>query len=409
MNEQLLIDYAQVLIKTGVRLREGQTLVINSEVESYPFIRLLTKEAYACGAKEVVMNWRDGEIGREKLLHAPENVLTNVKPWVPEFFRNYLADDMAVISLVSANPYLLAQVPPKKIAMNTKATRQALKFYQESIMSSKIKWCVASVPTLTWANLLGLEGTDEEKMDQLWHIILELCRIEHVHEDDRFPNHIDRLKERTEALNGMNLKELHFTCPNGTDLKIELPQGHLWMGGAEESTEGEIFCANIPTEEVFSAPSKYGVSGIVYNTKPLSYQGNLIDGFHLVFEKGKVQSFAAKEGEEILKKLLETDEASSYLGEVALVDHYSPISLSNRIFMETLFDENASCHLAFGAAYPICLEGGTNMNEEELLEHGLNQSLTHVDFMIGHEKMTIKGITKDGQEIDIMTNGRMNF
>lgn len=274
-------------------------------------------------------------------------------------------------------------------------------------MNSSVTWCVASVPTVLWADLLGYEGTDEEKIDQLWATLLKLCRIEGVEPKDTYRHHMAKLRHRCEALNKLDLKSLRYTCENGTDLLLELPEGHIWLGGEESSKDGTIFNANIPTEEVFSAPQYNGVNGVVHSTKPLIYHGNTISDFSFTFKDGKIVEYTAKEGYEVLKELVETDEGSHYLGEVALVDHFSPISQSNQIFYETLFDENASCHLAIGASYPTCLKNSDGLSEEELKERGLNHSLTHVDFMIGHERMNIKGYTRDGQAVDIMIDGRL--
>ena len=274
-------------------------------------------------------------------------------------------------------------------------------------MNSSVTWCVASVPTVLWANLLGYEGSDEEKINQLWATLLKLCRIEGVEPKDTYRHHMAKLRHRCEALNKLDLKSLRYTCENGTDLLLELPEGHIWLGGEESSKDGTIFNANIPTEEVFSAPQYNGVNGVVHSTKPLIYHGNTISDFSFTFKEGKIVEYTAKEGYEVLKELVETDEGSHYLGEVALVDHFSPISQSNQIFYETLFDENASCHLAIGASYPTCLKNSDGLYEEELKERGLNHSLTHVDFMIGHERMNIKGYTRDGQAVDIMIDGRL--
>ena len=241
----------------------------------------------------------------------------------------------------------------------------------------------------------------------MWATLLKLCRIEGIEPKDTYRHHMAKLRHRCEALNKLDLKSLRYTCENGTDLLLELPEDHIWLGGEESSKDGTIFNANIPTEEVFSAPQYNGVNGVVHSTKPLIYQGNTISDFSFTFKEGKIVEYTAKEGYEVLKELVETDEGSHYLGEVALVDHFSPISQSNQIFYETLFDENASCHLAIGASYPTCLKNSDGLSEAELKERGLNHSLTHVDFMIGHEHMNIKGYTRDGQAVDIMIDGRL--
>ena len=407
MNQNTLKKYAHTLLKYGVNLQQDQTLVISVDVENKDFAVIVTEEAYELGAKEVVLNWRCSPIARQRLLHANESVLEKPANWIPEFYKQYIDDKAAFLSLISANPKALEGIPTDRISLQSRNLNKALSFYHIAIMNSSVTWCVASVPTVLWANLLGYEGTDEEKIDQLWATLLKLCRIEGVEPKDTYRHHMAKLRHRCEALNKLDLKSLRYTCENGTDLLLELPEGHIWLGGEESSKDGTIFNANIPTEEVFSAPQYNGVNGVVHSTKPLIYHGNTISDFSFTFKDGKIVEYTAKEGYEVLKELVETDEGSHYLGEVALVDHFSPISQSNQIFYETLFDENASCHLAIGASYPTCLKNSDGLSEEELKERGLNHSLTHVDFMIGHERMNIKGYTRDGQAVDIMIDGRL--
>jgi len=407
MNQDTLKKYAHTLLKYGVNLQEDQTLVISVDVENKDFAVIVTEEAYRLGAKEVVLNWRCSPIARQRLLHANESVLEKPANWIPEFYKQYIDDKAAFLSLISANPKALEGIPTDRISLQFRNLNKVLSFYHTAIMNSSVTWCVASVPTVLWANLLGYEGSDEEKINQLWATLLKLCRIEGVEPKDTYRHHMAKLRHRCEALNKLDLKSLRYTCENGTDLLLELPEGHIWLGGEESSKDGTIFNANIPTEEVFSAPQYNGVNGVVHSTKPLIYHGNTISDFSFTFKEGKIVEYTAKEGYEVLKELVETDEGSHYLGEVALVDHFSPISQSNQIFYETLFDENASCHLAIGASYPTCLKNSDGLSEEELKERGLNHSLTHVDFMIGHERMNIKGYTRDGQAVDIMINGRL--
>ena len=407
MNQETLKKYAHTLLKYGVNLQEDQTLVISVDVENKDFAVIVTEEAYELGAKEVVLNWRCSPIARQRLLHANESVLEKPANWIPEFYKQYIDEKAAFLSLISANPKALEGIPTDRISLQSRNLNKVLSFYHTAIMNSSVTWCVASVPTVLWANLLGYEGTDEEKINQLWATLLKLCRIEGVEPKDTYRHHMAKLRHRCEALNKLDLKSLRYTCENGTDLLLELPEGHIWLGGEEASKDGTIFNANIPTEEVFSAPQYNGVNGVVHSTKPLIYHGNTISDFSFTFKDGKIVEYTAKEGYEVLKELVETDEGSHYLGEVALVDHFSPISQSNQIFYETLFDENASCHLAIGASYPTCLKNSDGLSEEELKERGLNHSLTHVDFMIGHERMNIKGYTRDGQAVDIMIDGRL--
>ena len=407
MNQDTLRKYARTLLQYGVNLQQDQTLVVSVDVENKDFAVIVTEEAYELGAKEVVLNWRCSPIARQRLLHANESVLEKPANWIPEFYKQYIDEKAAFLSLISANPKALEGIPTDRISLQSRNLNKVLSFYHTAIMNSSVTWCVASVPTVLWADLLGYEGTNEEKINQLWETLLKLCRIEGVEPKDTYRHHMAKLRHRCEALNKLDLKALRYTCENGTDLLLELPEGHIWLGGEESSKDGTIFNANIPTEEVFSAPQYNGVNGIVYSTKPLIYHGNTISDFSFTFKEGKIVDYTAKEGYEVLKELIETDEGSHYLGEVALVDHFSPISQSNQIFFETLFDENASCHLAIGASYPTCLKDSDGLSEEELKERGLNHSLTHVDFMIGHERMNIKGYTRDGQEVDIMIDGRL--
>jgi len=409
MLENQLQDYAHLLITKGVNLQQGQTLVINVDVESKDFAIIVTKIAYELGASEVIVNWRCQPIAKERLLHASEDVLSSVAPWIPPYYQTYVDKKAAFLSLISANPEAMKGVDATRASLASRTLNSALTFYHESIMGSALTWCVASVATPLWADLLGYTGSEEEKVNALWQTIFTLCRITPKDDNEALHAHLETLANRTKKLNDLHLTKLHYTAENGTDLYLELPEKALWLGGSEKSQEGIIFNANIPTEEVFSAPLREGLNGIVYSTKPLIYQGNRINNFALTFEQGRIIKITAEEGEEYLEKLVETDEGSHYIGEVALVDHYSPISASNQIYFETLFDENASCHLAIGSAYPICYEGGEQLTEEELKKVGLNKSLTHVDFMIGHVTMNIDGYTKDGHIVSIMKNGRLNY
>lgn len=406
MDQQLLHTYARLLLETGLAFKKGQPLIINAEVQNEAFVTIVTEEAYNMGASNVVINWRHNPTNRLKLLHATEEVLTHPAQWIPTYYQQYVDERAAFLSLISANPKALAGIPPQRLTMSSKAMNETLKFYHTAIMSSHVTWCVAAVPTELWADLLGYTGTKEEKIDHLWHTILQFSRLEGVVPSESFKHHLSRLQRRKDALNRLDFAALQYTCDNGTNLLVRLPENHLWQGGAEPTQDGTIFCANIPTEEVYCAPQWDGVDGIVYSTKPLVYHGNPIEDFSITFSKGRIVDYTAKVGYDILKELIETDEGSHYLGEVALVDHYSPISQSNIIFNETLFDENASCHLAIGAAYPTNLKDSDGLTREQLKERGLNDSLTHVDFMIGHESMHITGITKDGQRIPVMQEGR---
>lgn len=405
--KEQLTNYARLLLQEGVNLQKGQTLVINVDVENYTFAELVTKEAYKLQAANVIINWRHTPISKERLLHAPESTLKEVDPWVPAYYKTYIDKKAAFLSLISADPKALQGVDSKRVTLQSSSINTAIPFYHKAIMESAVTWCVAAVASLTWANLLGYTGSDDEKLNSLWQTIFTLCRIDHTEPGQDMSSHLKRLEKRTRALNAVHFIELHYTDAKGSDLHIKLPKNHVWEGGTEASKEGILFNANIPSEEVFTAPDRLGVNGIIHSSKPLIYQGNRIDNFTITFKNGKVVDYQAKEGRDFLTSLFDIDEGSSYLGEVALVDHYSPISQSGHIFYETLFDENASCHLAFGAAYPTCLAESDGLSKEELEARGLNQSMSHVDFMVGSESLSITGIKNDGQTIQIMKEGHL--
>jgi aminopeptidase len=272
------------------------------------------------------------------------------------------------------------------------------------MMSNEVQWCVVSIPTKGWARKVFPDLSEADAVENLWDSIFSIVRADKESPIEAWNEHLEKLKNRKDYLNEKNFKYLYYKS-EGTDLTVELPEGHLWLSGEENSKDGINFVANIPTEEVFTLPKRDGVNGYVTSKKPLNYGGNLIDNFKLTLKDGKIVDFTAEKGEEILKGLLYTDEGARYLGEVALVGYNSPISNSGLIFFNTLFDENASCHFAFGKAYPTCLKDGDNMSEEELIKNGANDSLTHVDFMVGSEELEIIGETAEGEKIQVFKNG----
>ncbi len=403
--EQQFVNYARLLVSAGVNIQEGQTLVIQTPIECAPFARMIAKEAYAAGAREVVMNWRDEISAKLRYQNAPEEVFGEFPDWQKEYYNFYAAKGAAFVSIAANDPELLKDVDPKRIALANKTSSIALEEYREKLMSNENAWCVASIPTAAWAKKVFPNLGEAEAIEALWQAILTSVCADQEDPTAAWEAHKNALTERMAFLNRQSFKRLHYKNSLGTDLYVGLPKGHLWLGGAEETPAGVSFIANIPTEEVFTLPDKNDVNGVVYSSKPLNYQGNLIDGFSLTFENGKVISYAAAIGQDVLKHLIETDEGAAHLGEVALVPFDSPISNSKILFYNTLFDENASCHLAFGKAYPVCLNGSDEMTKEELDAAGVNDSLVHVDFMIGTSDLTILGETEDGTWVPIFENG----
>lgn len=403
-----LEKYAALAVEVGVNIQPGQNLYIAASIDSVELVRLVTKKAYEVGAKQVFVDFSDDEITRLRYDLAPEDSFDFFPSWKVQE-RELLAEEgAAFISIVSQSPDLLKGVDPSKIATFQKAAGQALNKYRQYVQSDKISWTVIASPSKDWAKKVFPELAEEEQVPALWNAIFKAVRADLDNPVQAWKEHDALLHTKVDYLNEKNYKKLHYTAP-GTDLTIELPKGHLWCGASSVNEKGEDFMANMPTEEVFTVPLKTGVDGYVASSKPLSYGGNIIDNFTITFEKGRIVKVEAKQGQDVLENLVATDEGSHYLGEVALVPHDSPISNSNLLFYNTLFDENASNHLAIGSAYAFCLEGGKKMSREELAEHGLNESITHVDFMIGSDKMNIDGIKEDGSIEPIFRNGNWAF
>ncbi|MFE8701444.1 aminopeptidase [Cytobacillus sp. FJAT-54145] len=403
-----LEKYAELAVKVGVNIQEGQTLVINTTLESAEFVRLVVKKAYEVGALNVVVNWTDDVVTRAKYDLAPSEAFNEYPQWRAKEMEELAENGAAFMSVLSSSPDLLKGVDPERISSFQKATGQALKNYRKFVQSDKVSWTVIATPSQAWADMVFPDAPANERVELLWDAIFKATRSDLENPVDAWKAHDQSLHEKVDYLNGKRYKKLHYTAP-GTDLTIELPENHIWVGAGSVNEKGNEFMANMPTEEVFTVPYRTGVNGTVSSTKPLSYGGNIIDNFTLTFENGRIVGVKAEQGEEILKRLVDTDEGSHYLGEVALVPFNSPISQSNVLFYNTLFDENASNHLAIGSAYAFCIEGGKSMSSEELKENGLNESLTHVDFMIGSDKMDIDGITADGTTEPVFRNGDWAF
>lgn len=406
-NEKLT-RYAELAVKVGVNIQPGQSLYIAASIDNPEFVRLLTRTAYENGAKQVYVDWTDDVVTRTRFELAPSESFTEYPAWKVQE-RLELADSgAAFMNVMSQSPDLLKGIESSRIAAFQKAAGTALTKYRQYVQSDKISWTVVAAPSASWAAKVFPSLSAEEQIPALWEAIFKAVRADLDSPIEAWTKHDDTLHEKVDYLNEKKYHKLHYTAP-GTDLTIELPKGHLWCGAGSVNEKGDAFMANMPTEEVFTVPLKTGVDGFVSSTKPLSYGGNLIEDFKITFEKGKIVSVEAKEGQEVLEQLVATDEGAKHLGEVALVPHKSPISESGLLFYNTLYDENASNHLAIGSAYAFCLEGGKTMSQEELAENGLNQSITHVDFMIGSELMDIDGIREDGSKEAIFRKGNWAF
>ena len=403
--EEKLQEYARLLVRVGLNVQRGQTLVISSPVECAYFARLCAAEAYAAGCKEVVMNWHDDALGRMKYLYADDAVFDDVPLWRRHFFNDYAQEGAAYLAISASDPENLKGVDGSRIIRAQQASGKALKEFDRLQMCSGFPWCIASIPIPSWAKTVFPDDGEERAMERLWDAIFRAVRISGDGKAvEKWQAHLKTLHARMEKLNALKFKSLHYTTALGTDLTVELPEGHIWEAGNDVTLSGQEYIANIPTEELFTSPLKTGVNGVVYASLPLVHDGNIIDGFHFVVKDGKIVEARARQGEETLQAAIAVDEGASYFGEVALVPYDSPISNQKILFYNTLFDENAACHIAFGEAYP-CLEGGQKMSKEELKARGLNDSITHVDFMVGTPDLRIVGTTHDGREIPVFENG----
>ncbi|MGG1396589.1 aminopeptidase [Bacillus salipaludis] len=403
-----LEKYAELAVKVGVNVQKGQTLVVNASLDAAEFVRLVVKKAYEVGAFNVVVNWADDFVSRTKYDLAPDEAFQEYPAWRAKETEELAEKGAAFMSVISSSPDLLKGVNPERISNFQKAAGTALAKYRQAIQSDKVSWTVVAAASPAWAAKVFPDVRGEQQVEKLWEAIFKATRADVENPVDAWKKHDENLHEKVHYLNEKKYLKLHYKAP-GTDLTIELPKNHLWVGAGSINENGHEFMANMPTEEVFTVPLKTGVNGTVASTKPLSYGGNIIDRFSITFENGKIVGVKAEEGEEILTRLVDTDEGSHYLGEVALVPFNSPISQSNILFFNTLFDENASNHLAIGSAYAFCIEGGKKMSAEELKANGLNQSITHVDFMIGSAEMDIDGITADGKSEPVFRGGNWAF
>lgn len=403
-----LEKFAELAVKMGVNIQEGQTLFINAPIMAVEFVRKVVEKAYEAGAKHVFVDWSDEQITYIKYKLETEEALADYPMWRARTLEELADGGAAFLTIYAQNPDLLKDIDPKKVATAAKAGSTALSKYRSYLMTDRNRWSIVSVPTPSWANKVFPDLPEEEAMEKMWDLILEVTRVNNEDPIQTWKEHNARLQEIVEYLNKKQYKQLIYEA-EGTNLTIDLPENHIWAGGGAICQNGIHFNPNMPTEEVYTMPHKDGVNGVVSSTKPFHYGGNVIQNFTLTFKDGKVVDFTAEEGYEVLKHLLDTDEGARRLGEVALVPHDSPISKSNVTFFNTLFDENASCHLALGKAYPTNILNGTKMTKEELAEHGVNDSLIHEDFMIGSASMNIDGVTADGKREPIFRNGNWAF
>lgn len=403
---QLLDAYAKLAVYVGANVQEDQMVVIRSTTESKELVRKITEHAYIKGAKKVTVQWSDDYVSKVGMDHMTIETLEEVPQYVVDQTQYFVDQGACFISITSPIPGLNKDLDPTKLQKSSMAMQKKLSFFQAHLMGNHAQWTIVASSNLIWAKEVFPHLDGQEAVDALWDAIFSACRVTEGNDPiAEWDEHNAVLSKHNQLLNEYNFKALKFKNSLGTDLTVELVQNHVWAGGGEKTSKGVYFNPNIPTEETFTMPFKFGTQGKVVASKPLNYQGKIIKDFWLLFKDGKVVEFDAKVEKETLKNIIEFDEGSSYIGEIALISHDSPISNTNLLFVNTLFDENASCHMALGRAYPMNIKDGIKTPIAELEKVGYNQSMVHCDFMFGSEDMEIKGITQDGNEVLVFEKG----
>lgn len=398
-----LEDYATLVLKIGVNLQKNQGLEIACPVERQDLARALTKKAYELGAKIVRVRWDDEVIDRLNFENAETDVLTQIPKWLVDSKEELVKQGFCYVAVAADNPQAFKDVPAEKLSAYSRAKSRALKKFSDQVMSNGIRWCVISMPTSEWAKQVFPDSATPER--DLLEAIGKTMRLNCDDPLTEWQRHIAALERRAQFMNSANFEYLHFKNSIGTDLKVGLCKDHVWLSAKEKAKDGIEFVANMPTEEIFTAPHILKIDGTVRSALPLADNGQIINNFTLQFKKGKVVSFSAEKGYENLKRILETDKGTLSLGEVALIGKNSPIAESGILFYNTLFDENASCHLALGKAYPTTVKNGDKLSSKELKERGANDSIEHVDFMIGTPDLSVVGIKSNGEEVPVFKDG----
>jgi aminopeptidase len=413
-HQEMLQKYAEVIVKVGLNIRTGQRLIVTLAAtrgvphQFAPLVREVAKAAYAVGAKYVDVIWGDEELLRLRAQYAPRDSFGEYSTWQVDAVMKMIENGDALLSITGANPDLLGGLDSEVVGMIQKTHLENFGRVTEQVTTNAINWCVVAAAGEEWAKKVFPKLSVKEAQKKLWKDIFRTTRIDGPDPVAAWETHIVNLKKRSRYLQAKQYTALHYSAP-GTDFTLGLPNGHIWISAQSIAQNGVAFTANMPTEEVFTLPDRNRANGVVTSTFPLSYGGSLLEDFQVTFENGCVTKVNAKKGEAVLRKLVDTDEGSRHLGEVALVPASSPIAQSGHLFYNTLFDENASSHIAIGRAYRFTLTGGVELKDEEFVSAGGNVSLNHVDFMIGSQKMDIDGVKQDGSIEPVMRQGEWAF
>ena len=398
-----LKEYATLLALKGINVQKGEEVWINCQLDQIEFVRLVVEELYKGGAKKVRVRFSDDQISRLGYKYAKTSELCKVPNYTIAEYKYMVKHNPSMLHIISNDPDAFAGIRQDKLTKVTFAFRRKVKPYRDE-MDGKYKWCIGAVPSKAWAEKVFPDKKGEEAIDALWEAILSTSRVD-GHALDNWDKHNEELMVHRKLLAKLDLQYLEYKASNGTNFKVELMKGVLWGGGVEFTDKGLSYNPNIPSEEVFTSPKAGSIEGIVYSSKPLSYNGQIIDEFWLRFKDGKVSEVGAKKNQKLLEQMVSTDEGSRMLGEVALVPYDSPIRNSGILFYETLFDENAACHLALGAGFKELFPEGASISNEEARKRGLNDSMIHVDFMIGTKDLEIVGTSFNGKKTIIFKDG----
>ena len=407
MKKTILRKYAQVIVRCGLNVQKGQEVMIFAGLDQPEFVQMVVEEAYKAKAKKVIVEWNYGPLAKLHYRYQSVKTLGTVEEWQKARQQHFVDVLPARLHLASADPDGMKGINMEKMAKARKMSYPIMKPYADQ-RDNKEQWCIAAVPGAAWAKKVFPGLSKNQAMEKLWEAILSAARIN----DDpiaAWEEHNANLKARCDYLNSLNIVKLHYTAANGTDLTVGMISEGKWCGGGDKSLQGIYFNPNMPTEECFISPKRGEAEGIVHSSLPLSYQGQLIENFWLRFENGKAVEVGAEKGEELLKTMVNMDDGAGYLGECALVPQNSPICQSGLLFYNTLFDENASCHLAMGRGYADTIKGFETKSLQECRELGLNDSMIHVDFMIGCDTMNIDATCADGSVVPVFRNGNWAF
>jgi len=405
MNEAGLKKYADLLVRAGGNVQKGQLVIISCAVDNALFGRMVRDAAYDAGASDVRIDWLDETTSRAMYLHGSDEIFDDYPEWRVQKFKEQDDKGAVYLHIDSSNPDNLKGVDPSRLQRFSKVASQATKEHASLTMNSTLRWSIVATPSPKWAAKVFPGLPEAEAMERLWQYILKAARADGTDPIADWKTHDQNFAKRVNYLNEQQFSALRFTTGIGTDITLGLVTSHVWAGGSEVAKDGVRFFPNVPTEEIFSMPHREKAEGRVVASMPLSYQGNLIESFEMTFKDGKVVSYKAEKNQDVLKNIVEMDEGAARLGEVAIVANSSPIGQMNTLFYNTLFDENASAHLALGKAYPNNMAGGDDLPVEELVAKGGNDSLIHVDFMFGTADMRIVGIKEDGTEVVFFDNG----